>query len=866
MKQRRHLIAAAALLATITAPLHAALERVGPVNNAPTVGGFASWYQDRTGITFEFCDPQTQAELDGGWCVLLPGDAVIPEAFPGNFFDEHFYYVADNTMVDAGNGFRARLRVAVEAAFANGPAVPGDQITFGRLRVQTSNLPFDGHYRVITPFSDTTYENQVAGDRIFETLDVGAGCQGNFECALASNLGPYLLPSAQAGGAEVPAMPDLKFAPAGTDPFFDLAVAQGAAPTVDPGTGKKYLADPGRVGPVTGSPLPDFIARNTDGTSSVRNHNTFRVEVSTLDTNQVFYTLDGETNFSLSGRLKDGSLEGNVGAGRAVYKADSNGAVTALDVFTTATATVQARVPTQPQSPPVKPILAFYDQPCGGAISIDPVSGAVTINDGPFTAPAGPAHDMLVTGNDYWGQSQPGGQPPSHVCVVDTTAKNAAGQVQPVYYLRRLTDEVTVATAAFNGVNNGTLSVTAASSDPTAVLSLAGYGPAMTTPGASAGVGAGTGLDLAGNAATVTGLQAPPSVVQVVSTKGGTGRRDTDTGTGTTVLLGVPTASADSITLNEDCTATAAGACPAGQGVTLDLLANDTILLNGQVTTLRNVVTNNLASVVVTAQPARLGTATVSPSGILSYTPNANANGTDSIAYTVSVNGNVSNQSQVSITVTPVNDAPVAGNVVVGAVANKLNLANLIANATDPDGNLDVRDAVIVAWPPQLGARPTPVNGVISYTPAATGGFSFTFQVKDAAGALSANTATGIVTVAANEVITFGKHQYVQNKNRWTVDGTDNVVQGQTITIVYENGLLVGASAPCNGTATNPNCVIGTSPVDGLGAWGIDKVGVGGNLNPKAGGTVWQVPPTHIRAFSTLPSLGGTAAIDLVFK
>jgi hypothetical protein len=120
--------------------------------------------------------------------------------------------------------------------------------------------------------------------------------------------------------------------------------------------------------------------------------------------------------------------------------------------------------------------------------------------------------------------------------------------------------------------------------------------------------------------------------------------------------------------------------------------------------------------------------------------------------------------------------------------------------------------------------------------------------------------------VAQNEIITFGKHQFVQNKNRWTVDGTDNVIEGQTITIVYENGLLVGASAPCNGTATNPNCVIGTSPVDGLGAWGIDKVGVGGNLNPKAGSSIWVTPPTHIRAFSTLPSLGGTVAIDIVFK
>jgi hypothetical protein len=60
--------------------------------------------------------------------------------------------------------------------------------------------------------------------------------------------------------------------------------------------------------------------------------------------------------------------------------------------------------------------------------------------------------------------------------------------------------------------------------------------------------------------------------------------------------------------------------------------------------------------------------------------------------------------------------------------------------------------------------------------------------------------------------------------------------------------------------------VIATSVVDGLGAWGFDKVGATGAQNPRAGTSIWATPPTHIRAFSTLPSLGGTVAIDIVFK
>jgi hypothetical protein len=254
----------------------------------------------------EFCSLTNQAEWDGGWCVLAPPDGPangLPEVFPTNYFDEHFYYDANNVLLDLGNNFKARLVMAVEAAFSVGPPIDGDQMTFTRHRIQMNVLPFDGDYRVITPFSDTTYLDQKVGDRIFETVDIGVACPTTFDCTLAGTLGPFLLPSATAGGVEVPPMPDLRSAPAGTDPFFDLLVAAGGT-TAAPGTGKKYLADPARLGTVTGSPLPDYTAFEPDGTSRLRNHNTFRVEVRVSTPNhdgQVFYSADGETNFTVAG-------------------------------------------------------------------------------------------------------------------------------------------------------------------------------------------------------------------------------------------------------------------------------------------------------------------------------------------------------------------------------------------------------------------------------------------------------------------------------------------------------------------------------------------------------------------------------------
>jgi hypothetical protein len=878
MKQKRNVISAAVVLALAAAsatPAYAVLERMGPIDKSPTVGGFPAWYQDKTGVALEFCDPKTQSELDGGWCLLLPGDVTIPEAFPTNFFDEHFYYAVDNVIADAATGFTAKLVIALESAFANGPAVEGDQMVFQRQRVFIPNLPWAGDYRVVTPYSDVSYFDQVAGERIFETLDIGTACPATFECSLNGALGPFLLPSATAGGAEVPPMPDLQSAPAGTDPFYDQMVALNGAPTADPGTGRKYIADPGRVGPITGSPLTTFTAYEIDSSGATsglpvtRNHNTFRVEVrvpSPTHDGHVFFTADGETNFVLMGRLMTGNIPGNVANARSTYKADATGAVTDLDVFAQATPTVQARVPAQPIQPLVTPVISFYDQACAGALTVDPATGATRVNAGPYAAPAGTAHNMGNTGRDFWGQSSPGGVPPSHVCIEDTTSRNAAGQVVPTYTLVPVTDHVTINTAHYVGPENGTLTVTAVSSDPTAVLTVPGYGPAQdpTKPGVSVGLGAGLGLDLAGGSSQIMALKAPPSAVQVVSTKGGSALRRVDTAHGAASLVGQPAAVNDAASIDEDCTATAATICPAGQGVQIDLLANDQVLLNGVMSSLRDVVDQGLATVTVTAQAPRLGLASVSTTGIMTYIPNPNANGTDNVNYTVAVDGQISNQAVAAISIRAVNDNPVAANQTINGVVARNNLMNLLQGATDPDGAGDLVDAVLTTWPAELGPQPTPAAGRITFAPSALGNYTFNYQVKDATGLLSNNTATGTVTVIAAEDIQLPTAEYRPSKLRWTVGGTDTVRAGQTITIAYANGTSRNGEI-CNGTDAIPACVVGTATVDGTGAFTFDQI-VTSNSSRDPRGTYWPTRPTSIRAFSSTPVLGGARTATIVIR
>src|SRR3954468_16300266 len=290
--------AAALLMLGVTSTAHAALERVGPTSNDPRIGGFPAWYQDTSGLALEFCDPLTASEVDGGWCLLLPGDVTIPEQFPTNFFDEHFYYAVDASLTPATGG-KALIRMAVESAFGAAVA-PGEQITFSRIRVKLDPVPVSGTYHVIHPYGEE-FIDAAAGDRIFFTDDVGIGAAGDFSGALNSRLGPFLVPSATPGGAEMPAL-----TAANPTPDTDPAHFGGAfAATPYPGTGKAYLADPARLGPVTGSPLDPYI----DSAGVSHNHNIFRIEgpagsaLGGFNADGTTIDFIETTDFTLQGRL-----------------------------------------------------------------------------------------------------------------------------------------------------------------------------------------------------------------------------------------------------------------------------------------------------------------------------------------------------------------------------------------------------------------------------------------------------------------------------------------------------------------------------------------------------------------------------------
>jgi VCBS repeat-containing protein len=743
-------------MAVVALPAHAMLERVGPDNPAPSVGNFPAWYQDTTGLTLEFCDPKNQAEVDGGWCLLLPGDVNVPEVFPTNFFDEHFYFDA-NTTLSIASGGKALLVLATEAAFAIGPAAIGDQITFSRIRVKLTDVPVTGTYRFIHPYGEEVVDaiaGQVRG--IFVTDDIGVGTPGGpFDGALHSRLGPFLVASATPGGAELPGV-----SPTNPTPDTDPAHFGGVfAPTPYPGTGATYLADPARIGPVTGSPLPPFV----DSTGALRDHNVFRIEgppgsglgVDPLTGASVDWV--ETTDFSLMGRVFTSTLPGRVNVTRASYTAGAT--VQKLDVFANGTETTQGRVPAQPRPPSVKPVLSYFEAPC--ASSLDANGFPVP----PYSAPAGATEiPMTSSGLVHWGQSQPA-TIPAQVCVKDSAARDAAGNIVPAFIPKSVADEVAV-TAAFFDPTTRSLHVSATSSDtltaPT--LTLGGFG------------------DLSGGSITVSPITAPPAKVTVLSGQGGSTDLLVTTGTGTPV--GIPIATNDALTIAED-----------SGPVVIAILGNDANVAGGTVT--------------LSSTP-RLGTAVLNPDGTVTYTPNANVNGGDSFTYTVTVGTTVSNIGNVSITITPVNDAPVAVNDLSTTSVGVARAINVLANDLDPDGAADLAAAVNVTQPTPAGASVTVAGGVVTFSATAAGTYSLTYQAQDSAGVVSANVATVTVTVTAAEQMAFSAApQYIRSASRLRVTGTINPAAGQTIRLDIVNAAgTVLATVP--------------SVVEVGGAWAFD--------------------------------------------
>ena len=169
--------------------------------------------------------------------------------------------------------------------------------------------------------------------------------------------------------------------------------------------------------------------------------------------------------------------------------------------------------------------------------------------------------------------------------------------------------------------------------------------------------------------------------------------------------------------------------------VTGDVLANDSDIDDGLD-----------ASSVVVVGDASNGTAVTNGDGTFGYTPDPHYNGADSFTYTVSdIGGSTSNTVTVSLVISAVNDAPVAGDDALTVAYNASGTTvDLRLNDTDADGDA----LTIVALTD--GANGTTIDngdGTVTYTQdgSQTVADAFTYTVEDPTGEPS--TASVTVTI-----------------------------------------------------------------------------------------------------------------------
>jgi VCBS repeat-containing protein len=187
------------------------------------------------------------------------------------------------------------------------------------------------------------------------------------------------------------------------------------------------------------------------------------------------------------------------------------------------------------------------------------------------------------------------------------------------------------------------------------------------------------------------------------------------------------------------------------------------------------------------------GTLTLNLDGSFDYTPDANFNGTDTFAYRANDGSADSNVATVTITVSAVNDSPVANDDTATTSENTPVLVDVLANDTDVDGNLDPTSVTVTSAATNGTTAVDPLTGAITYTPDSsyTGPDSFVYEICDTGGlcdvasvAIIVSAATAVLAGAGDIVDCFDP------RDEETAALLDNI-EGTVITLgdnVYDSG------------------------------------------------------------------------------
>jgi VCBS repeat-containing protein len=241
------------------------------------------------------------------------------------------------------------------------------------------------------------------------------------------------------------------------------------------------------------------------------------------------------------------------------------------------------------------------------------------------------------------------------------------------------------------------------------------------------------------------------------------------------------------------------------------------------------------------------GALVLSEDGSFTYTPNANFHGSDSFTYQVTDGEATSSLATVSITVNPVNDAPLANNdeyTIDEDTELTIDAAGILANDSDVDG--DSLTAVLVDGP-QNGELTLNADGSFSYIPNAdfNGVDGFSYMVNDG----TTESAVATVTINVNPV----NDGPLANNDEYTIDedttltidaagvlANDTDVDGDALTAVLVDG-------PQNGelTLNSDGSFVYTPNADFFGVDGFSYLASDGEMESAVATVTINITPVN---------------------
>ncbi len=201
------------------------------------------------------------------------------------------------------------------------------------------------------------------------------------------------------------------------------------------------------------------------------------------------------------------------------------------------------------------------------------------------------------------------------------------------------------------------------------------------------------------------------------------------------------------------------------------------------------------------------GQITLQADGTQMFDPAPGFNGLTTFNYVIQDSSGATAGASASITVSPVNDVPVAVADSAGTVEDTSVILDLRANDSDPDGDpltiTAINGTTLTTGVPLTvasGQVTRLADGTISFTPAAdfNGSTSFSYTVSDPAGATAGSTATIVVTPANDAPLAIPDSFVTSEELAVVIDprSNDSDVDGDALQIVSINGVSPALNVP----------------------------------------------------------------------